>query len=97
MNNAYGESWTMRDGTIFNADGAPIAEIWSVRNTQALRIIACVNACAGVAELGSVRELLIMLEKADEFIAAEGVPCYAPIRADIRNILARFRLEEDHD
>jgi len=81
--------------------GAPTPNLENAR-----RVVDCVNACAGVAEMGSVRELVEALAVAHEVVRdrlrmAEAAGNKKDIRwaseilADAQAALAKFRLEEN--
>jgi hypothetical protein len=107
MKNKYGEPLILKEGKILNCAGIPIAETCG-GNEQAMRLIACANACAGVAEMGSVRELIDALTDAREVVRdrlhmaeaagnKKDIKWASEILADSEAALAKFRLEADHE
>lgn len=63
------------------------------RKANAARIVACVNACEGIADPSAVKDLLEALEMVAELLALdekEGVDCYAlRARHDIAAAIAK--------
>lgn len=104
----YDEPWEYDDWNgILNTQRSPVAELFGKRKDQALRIVACVNACAGVAEMGSVRELVEALTDASEVVRdglrmaeaagnKKDIKWASEILADAQAALAKFKLEADH-
>jgi len=72
--------------------GAPTPNLENAR-----RVVDCVNACAGVAEMGSVRELVEVVKKYMSTPIFDGTRRRWDAEQELRAALAKFKLEEDHD
>lgn len=103
MTNKYGEPWPSRiEATASRTplNGGPIfGRVW-MGLLEYERARACVNACAGVAEMGSVRELVEAVANLlnTPLRDADGDIPWAYCMADkqVQACLANFRLEADH-
>lgn len=69
----YGEPWTHEGFRVWNGEDRLIAEIWNASDEHGNRIVACVNACAGIddpsAEIARLRADVARLENAIKVFA----------------------------
>ena len=110
MTNKYGEPWPSKNTISASASTVdqfvstkPVTITWQ----EYERARACVNACAGVAEMGSVRELIDTLTDAREVVRdrlhmaeaagnKKDIKWASEILADAEAALVKFKLKEDH-
>ena len=100
MINKYGEPWPSKNTISASASTVdqfvstkPVTITWQ----EYERARACVNACEGVAEMGSVMELVEVVKKYMSTPIFDGTRRRWDAEQELRAALAKFKLEADHD